>query len=249
MQLISEHFPAADFTVFLGDMNYRVDLDSAQVRKLAASGMYGDILAHCQMQKAMQLQDSPFSGFSEAPITFAPSYSYDVGTDNFDSSPKNRIPSYCDRILWRASSRGSLAISCNCSSYHMSPLNASDHKPVVALLQLSMTHDTANSRSSIAAAPIAPMNIGAHSRMRFVSSGPLLASHNKPPTTKACEIRLRHRQAASHACKGVRETVRLSVRPQRHAAPPVLPSARRRVAGQPDPISRGQASGRPLGVG
>ena len=181
MQLISEHFPAADFTVFLGDMNYRVDLDSAQVRKLAASGMYGDILAHCQMQKAMQLQDSPFSGFSEAPITFAPSYSYDVGTDNFDSSPKNRIPSYCDRILWRASSRGSLAISCNCSSYHMSPLNASDHKPVVALLQLSMTHDTANSRSSIAAAPIAPMNIGAHSRMRFVSSGPLLASHNKTP--------------------------------------------------------------------
>lgn len=179
MQLIFEHFPAADFTVFMGDMNYRVDLDSAQVRKLAASGMYGDILAHCQMQKVVQLQDSPFAGFCEAPITFAPSYSYDVGTDNFDSSPKNRIPSYCDRILWRASSRGSLALSCHCSSYLMSPLNASDHKPVIALMQLSMTHDTANSRSSIAAAPIAPMNIGAHSRRHFASSGPLLASHNK----------------------------------------------------------------------
>ncbi len=158
-------------------MNYRVDLDSGHVRKLAAAGAHADILAHCQMNKVMQQDNSPFAGFSEAPVTFAPSYSYDVGTDNFDSSKKFRIPSYCDRILWRTRTLTSSApISCICTSYRMSPLNASDHKPVVALLQLSMTHDMAHSRSSVSLTPIAPMNIGAHSRMKFVSSGLLPAS-------------------------------------------------------------------------
>ena len=81
----------------MGDMNYRVDLDTGHVRDLATVGKYSDILAQCQMNKVMQQPDSPFAGFSEAPIRFAPSYSYDVGTDSFDSSPKRRIPSYCDR--------------------------------------------------------------------------------------------------------------------------------------------------------
>ncbi len=205
VQAIFAHFPAADFSLFLGDMNYRVDLDSGHVRKLAAAGAHADIVAHCQMHKVMQQEDSPFAGFLEAPITFAPSYSYDVGTDNFDSSPKYgalpqrlfvtfrryRIPSYCDRILWRASSsRSSSAIACTCSLYHMSPLSASDHKPVVAVLQLSMTHPPAHSRASIATSPIAPMNIGMHSRMNFVSSGPLPASTSQAETSDTFCIRL-----------------------------------------------------------
>jgi hypothetical protein len=169
VQAIFSHFPAADFTIFLGDMNYRVDLDSSHVRQLAAAAAYSDILRNCQMNGVMQQLGGPFEGFSEAPITFAPSYSYDVGTDNFDSSPKARIPSYCDRILWRA--RSGSSITCSCSSYQMSPLNASDHKPVVALLQLSMTHASADSRASFTLAPIAPMNIGAHGRMHFATSG------------------------------------------------------------------------------
>ena len=98
MEAIFAHFPAADFTVFMGDMNYRVDLHSVDVRQLAAAGKYSQILAQCQMNKVMQIPDSPFAGFSEAPIRFAPSYSYDVGTDDFDSSSKQRIPSYCDRL-------------------------------------------------------------------------------------------------------------------------------------------------------
>ena len=36
-----------------------------------------------------------FNGWNEAPISFAPTYKYDYGTDIYDSSEKARIPAYC----------------------------------------------------------------------------------------------------------------------------------------------------------
>ena len=38
-----------------------------------------------------------FRGFKEHPIGFRPTYKYDPGTDDFDTSSKQRIPSYTDR--------------------------------------------------------------------------------------------------------------------------------------------------------
>ena len=35
-----------------------------------------------------------FCGFSEQPITFYPSYKFDPGTDHYDSSEKQRVPSW-----------------------------------------------------------------------------------------------------------------------------------------------------------
>ena len=37
----------------------------------------------------------------EHPIQFRPTYKYDPGTDNFDTSSKQRIPSYTDRIVYK----------------------------------------------------------------------------------------------------------------------------------------------------
>ena len=35
-----------------------------------------------------------FGGFSEQPITFNPSYKFDPGTDHYDTSEKQRVPSW-----------------------------------------------------------------------------------------------------------------------------------------------------------
>ena len=42
-----------------------------------------------------------FSGFQEGDITFLPTYKYDQGSADFDSSEKNRCPSWTDRVLYR----------------------------------------------------------------------------------------------------------------------------------------------------
>lgn len=60
------------------------------------------LLTHDQLARMMKERKVFHDGWREGPITFLPSYKYDVGTvDLFDSSEKQRAPSWCDRILYR----------------------------------------------------------------------------------------------------------------------------------------------------
>ena len=47
----------------------------------------------------MKNQHSILKNFVEGELNFAPTYKYDVGTTDFDTSKKKRTPSYTDRIL------------------------------------------------------------------------------------------------------------------------------------------------------
>ncbi|KAF3023158.1 hypothetical protein E8E14_014043 [Neopestalotiopsis sp. 37M] len=60
------------------------------------------LLPHDQLAQTIKKQKAFHEGWSEGPITFLPSYKYDIGTVGlFDSSEKRRAPSWCDRILYR----------------------------------------------------------------------------------------------------------------------------------------------------
>ena len=42
-----------------------------------------------------------FRAFIEGKIAFAPTYKYDLFSDDYDTSEKMRIPAWTDRVLWR----------------------------------------------------------------------------------------------------------------------------------------------------
>ncbi|KAI9746647.1 MAG: hypothetical protein M1818_000361 [Claussenomyces sp. TS43310] len=60
------------------------------------------LLPHDQLRHVQKAKKAFHDGWREGPITFLPTYKYDVGSMGvFDSSEKKRAPSWCDRILFR----------------------------------------------------------------------------------------------------------------------------------------------------
>ena len=60
------------------------------------------LLSHDQLRHVQKQKRAFHDGWREGPITFLPTYKYDVGSMGlFDSSEKKRPPSWCDRILFR----------------------------------------------------------------------------------------------------------------------------------------------------
>ncbi|KAH6975280.1 Endonuclease/exonuclease/phosphatase [Ilyonectria sp. MPI-CAGE-AT-0026] len=60
------------------------------------------LLPHDQLRRMVKQRKVFHDGWREGPITFLPTYKYDVGTVGlFDTSEKQRAPSWCDRILFR----------------------------------------------------------------------------------------------------------------------------------------------------
>ncbi|KAI0775957.1 DNase I-like protein [Trametes elegans] len=114
-------------TIWLADTNYRIDLDNDRVRTLASIDDFDALLAADQLRRAMD-ERAVFAGYQEGPLLFRPTYKYDLGTDNYDTSEKMRIPAWTDRILFKGSNLD-LAV------YSRADLKCSDHRPVFAIFR------------------------------------------------------------------------------------------------------------------
>ncbi|KAJ1528351.1 hypothetical protein ONE63_006771 [Megalurothrips usitatus] len=118
-----------DQVYWLGDLNYRItEMEPRIVRDLISHNSLSALLECDQLNRQRQ-HKNVFDGYREGPITFKPTYKYDPGTDDWDSSEKNRAPAWCDRILWRGDGMEQ-------KEYRSHPiLRTSDHKPVSALFE------------------------------------------------------------------------------------------------------------------
>ena len=116
-----------DCVVFLGDFNYRVKASRRMTETLLRSGMREELLNNDELCEQMRL-GRVFQGFVEAPVSFPPTYKYDVGSDDFDTSEKQRTPSWTDRIVWKRNpERMLLERYDSCRT-----VRTSDHRPVFA---------------------------------------------------------------------------------------------------------------------
>jgi hypothetical protein len=84
------------YIVVFGDLNYRLDAAYEEVHDAIARGAAHELLAKDQLAKSM---GGVFSGYTEAAIAFPPTFKYDPGTSNYDTSAKRRTPAWTDRIL------------------------------------------------------------------------------------------------------------------------------------------------------
>ncbi|XP_028418102.1 inositol polyphosphate 5-phosphatase OCRL-1-like [Dendronephthya gigantea] len=122
-----------DVVFWFGDLNYRIDLPNEDVRKSIDEVEYEYLLEHDQLIKQMR-NEKCFQMFKEGWIRFQPTYKYNPGTDNWDSE-KDRIPAWCDRVLWWTSGNNSVQQMAYTSCHQ---LKLSDHKPVHALFNVNV---------------------------------------------------------------------------------------------------------------
>ncbi|KAK9249327.1 hypothetical protein V1506DRAFT_466069 [Lipomyces tetrasporus] len=116
-----------------GDMNYRITLHRVPVMKLLEKGELDKLLESDQLLS--QLKKNPgfrLRPFSEFPITFPPTYKYDIGSDTYDSSEKKRTPAWCDRIYYRGPGK-IFPIE-----YRTYDVRVSDHRPVSGLYDIKI---------------------------------------------------------------------------------------------------------------
>lgn len=122
-----------------GDFNYRVDMDKDEMKELIRIGDLNSVLQYDQL-KRQQDSGAAFNNFSEGDITFPPTYKYDLFSDDYDTSEKARAPAWTDRVLWRRrplfpetdedADHGRLLY------YGRAELKMSDHRPVIALVDV-----------------------------------------------------------------------------------------------------------------
>ncbi|KAL1521637.1 hypothetical protein AB1Y20_021295 [Prymnesium parvum] len=118
-----------------GDLNYRLTLANHDVRRRLEGHNWEELLMHDQL--APQLRgdpgSGPFEGFHEGDLDFRPTYKFDTGTNNYDTSDKQRAPAWTDRVLWCSRKQD---LKCLLYSSERNVVT-SDHKPVKALFEFS----------------------------------------------------------------------------------------------------------------
>ncbi|VDK23270.1 unnamed protein product [Taenia asiatica] len=98
VNLLMDH----DYIFWMGDLNFRTEgLEKDAAEQLISSKCIDVLMEYDQLKKAMK-NELVFLDFKEGEITFPPTFKYDKGTTNYDSSKKQRVPSYTDRILYMA---------------------------------------------------------------------------------------------------------------------------------------------------
>ncbi|CAG8561831.1 18417_t:CDS:10, partial [Acaulospora morrowiae] len=119
-----------NYVIWLGDFNYRISLDNDKVRRLVATD-FTKLLSEEQLIRENTM-GRVFTDYIEGPITFPPTYKYDSNSDEYDTSEKQRIPAWTDRILY-CDNRGIRQIG-----YTRAEIRISDHRPVMALFDIEV---------------------------------------------------------------------------------------------------------------
>ncbi|XP_068600224.1 synaptojanin-1 [Brachionichthys hirsutus] len=153
-----------DYVFWCGDFNYRINLPNEEVKELIKQQNWDALTAGDQLLDQKNA-GFVFRGFIEGNLDFAPTYKYDLFSEDYDTSEKCRTPAWTDRILWKrrkwnfhktgerkmmnvvgaASTSGeteddpeSSWSPGNLKYYGRAELKTSDHRPVVSIIDVDI---------------------------------------------------------------------------------------------------------------
>lgn len=113
--------------IWLGDLNYRINLSYEKTHELIASKEWQLLLENDQLSIEMR-KGNVLEGWSEGALCFPPTYKYEINSENYigdDPESGKRKPAWCDRVIWKGKGVKLL-------SYRRNEIKLSDHRPVTA---------------------------------------------------------------------------------------------------------------------
>ena len=116
--------------MIFGDLNFRLEFDNTLCRQMIKNGEIEALTAYDQFLKVRE-NNIHLADLEEGPLSFNPTYKFNINTNDYDTSKKNRTPAWCDRILWKKH---------NCIQqllYDCVDYRYSDHKPVYAYFRIN----------------------------------------------------------------------------------------------------------------
>uniref|UniRef100_A0A8D0G3G5 Synaptojanin-2 n=1 Tax=Sphenodon punctatus TaxID=8508 RepID=A0A8D0G3G5_SPHPU len=159
-----------DYVFWCGDFNYRIDLSYEEVFYFLKRQDWKTLLESDQLQQ-QKSSGKIFKDFHEGTINFGPTYKYDVGSEAYDTSDKCRTPAWTDRVLWWRKKLpidktageinlldGDLSIETKAKHtwtpgalmyYGRAELQASDHRPVLAIVEVEVQEVSAAAQENI----------------------------------------------------------------------------------------------------
>jgi len=162
-----------DHCVWIGDLNYRCDIDRneldkkkhhtkeenwATVKQMIDDKEYAKLLEIDQLNQSIK-EGLAWYRFEEGAIDFAPTFKVLKKEPGPGHYKKQRVPSYCDRVLFKSSPhlKGHVEVK----KYVSCPdVSTSDHKPVVADLFI---------RTSTPPTDVYSFNVGGRRKQRRTS--------------------------------------------------------------------------------
>ncbi|XP_068253563.1 synaptojanin-2 [Nyctibius grandis] len=159
-----------DYVFWCGDFNYRIDLTYEEVFYFLKRQDWKTLLEFDQLQQ-QKSSGKIFKDFHEGTINFGPTYKYDIGSEAYDTSDKCRTPAWTDRVLWwrkklpfekTAGEINLLDSDLNAETklrhtwtpgalmyYGRAELQASDHRPVLAIVEVEVQEVNEAARESV----------------------------------------------------------------------------------------------------
>ncbi|KAM7093669.1 phosphatidylinositol polyphosphate 5-phosphatase type IV isoform 2-T2 [Molossus nigricans] len=126
-----------DGVFWFGDFNFRLSGGRVSVEAILRQDGEASVPALLRLDQLSREMErgSIFKGFQEPDIHFLPSYKFDIGKDSYDTSSKQRTPSYTDRVVYRSRHKEDI---CPLKYSSCPGIKTSDHRPVYGLFRVKV---------------------------------------------------------------------------------------------------------------